>query len=188
METYIALLRGINVSGQKSVRMDELKLLMEQLGFDKVETYIQSGNVVFFAEKTDPGMLAERISKKISDKYGFLVPVIIRSENEIKTVPENNPFLKNNKTGLNKLYVTFLAESPDQKRIIALKEYDPTSNSFRIVGKEIYLCLPEGYGKTKWSNTFFENKLKVTASSRNWATVLQLVTMSANSSDPEFKN
>lgn len=175
METYISILRGINVSGQKKILMADLKTLYEDLQFRNVKTYIQSGNVVFKSEKkVDDEDTAKRIEKAIQKKYGFQVPVIIRSYRELEKVIASNPFLSEKDIDPKKLHVTFLSEIPSKERLNELNSVGFSPDEFTIQGKEIYLHIPVSYGETKLSNSFFEKKLKVTATTRNWNTVNKL--------------
>ncbi len=175
MKTFLSILRGINVSGQKKVQMTELKILYEELNFKNVLTYIQSGNVIFKNENDRD--LSNRIEKKILEKYNFEVPVLIRTSDEMQNIINNNRFLKIENIDLNKLYVTFLAENPTKEDIDNIEKHDYKPDEFYISGKEIYLYCPHGYGRTKLTNVFFENKLKVVASTRNWRTTNELANL-----------
>src|SRR5690242_9735222 len=117
METYISILRGINVSGQKKIQMTDLKALYENLKFKNVTTYIQSGNVIFTATKQSDEALIKKIEDAIYAKYGFEVPVIIRSVEEIKNTIATNPFLRESNINKEKLHVTFLEKLPDKTKI-----------------------------------------------------------------------
>jgi uncharacterized protein (DUF1697 family) len=172
MKTFLSILRGINVSGQKIIRMADLMALYEELNFKNVTTYIQSGNVVF--NSNDGKDLAKRIKQKIAKKYNFQVPVIIRTGEEMKTVLNHNPFLKEKNIETDKLHVTFLAENPKPELIDKLKGLNFEPDRFIPSSKEVYLYCPNGYGRTKLSNNFFESKLNVTATTRNWRTVNEL--------------
>jgi uncharacterized protein (DUF1697 family) len=175
MQTFISILRGINVSGQKKILMSDLKALYESLKFKDVITYIQSGNVIFRADaKLSDNDLAKKIENAILKKYNFSVPVIIRSAEEIKKIISANPFLKEKNINQEKLHVTFLSDVPEKKYLEAVKELDFTPDNFVITGKEVFLYIPDSYGETKLSNKFFENKLKVSATTRNWKSVNKL--------------
>lgn len=174
MTTYISLLRGINVSGQKKIKMADLKKLYESLGFADVQTYIQSGNVVFKYTKTDTKQLARKITDSIRKTYSFEVPVEIRTKDDLDKIIANNPF---NAENHNKLHVMFLAEKPQNPPIAEIEKMKDKSEEFFIAGREIYLSTPNGYGKSKISNTFFEKKLGVSATTRNWKTVNALFDM-----------
>lgn len=176
MKIYISMLRGINVSGSNKVRMTDLKLLYEELGFNEVITYIQSGNVIFKSSlKTTDLILTNKIEHAITDKFKLNVPVIIRSINELKNIISSNPFLKENDINIEKLHVTFLAQKPQGETVEKIKVSDYLPDKFNLIEKEIYLYCPNGYGNTKLTNTFFENKLKVKATTRNWRTTNKLL-------------
>ena len=180
MQKFISILRGINVIGQKKILMTDLKSLYEKLKFKDVSTYIQSGNVVFKSEETLTDLeLAQKIEKAIYKKYNFQVPVIIRREEELKKIILSNPFLKEKNIDLKKLHVTFLGEIPAKTNIESIKNLDFSPDQFSIAGKEIYLHIPESYGETKLSNNFFEKRLKVSATTRNWNTVNKLYEMAS---------
>jgi uncharacterized protein (DUF1697 family) len=180
MQTFIAILRGINVSGQKKILMADLKSLFENSGFLEVQTYIQSGNVVFKSPAKLPGLkLAQKIEKAINEKYGFKVPVITRNKEELQKIITTNPFAEQKNIDLKKLHLTFLSNEPEKENIENIRKTNFSPDEFVIEGKEIYLHIPESYGLTKLSNTFFEKKLKVTATTRNWNTVNKLWEMAS---------
>lgn len=172
MQTYISILRGINVSGQKKMLMTDLAKLYEDLGFKEVVTYIQSGNIIF---KTDKKFTDVKLAKLIEDKivatYNFQVPVIIRTLKELQDIVFVNPF---GKEEIDSLYVTFLSNSPNAINLEKLENVNFLPDKFEIINKEIFLSV-SSYGNTKLSNNFFENKLKVTATTRNWKTVIKLL-------------
>jgi uncharacterized protein (DUF1697 family) len=173
MAKYLSILRGINVSGQKMIKMDALKALYESIGFKNITTYIQSGNVVF--ESKPLKNMDQIIKQKIAEKFGFEVPVIILTKEDIQSVIENNPFLKEKNIELDKLHITYLAETPTTENLSKINEYNYAPDVFIVKNKAVYLHCPKGYGNTKLNNTFFENKLKVTATTRNWKTSNELL-------------
>jgi uncharacterized protein (DUF1697 family) len=175
METYISILRGINVSGHKMIKMEALRKMYESLGFKNVKTYIQSGNVIFQATKATTAGLAKEIAKKIQKESGFEVPIIVKEVKELESVFENNPFVNKRREDLAKLHVTFLSEKPEASNIEKINAGNYAPDEFIIENDAVYLFCPNGYGNTKLNNTFFENKLKVTATTRNWKTVTELV-------------
>ena len=175
MTIYISMLRGINVGKQKKIKMKDLKDLYESLNFENVKTYIQSGNVVFKFEDVPASKLSAIIEKKINEVYGSNVLVFIRTKNEFLKIIDDNPFQKEDP---NKLHVTFLSASPAEKPVKEIDLIKDESEKFSIRAKEIYLFLTNGYGRTKLSNGFFEKKLKVSATTRNWRTVNKLYDIS----------
>lgn len=170
LETYIAMLRGINVSGQKKIKMADLKDHMQDIGFKNVQTYIQSGNIVFEYEKALPEELKNMIEEMLYNKYHFKVSVIIKSPGELDGVIKNNPFSDTDRT-----YITFLSEKPHPENVEKIKAIDHKPEEFILDGNIIYFYSPKGYGRAIMNNNFFENKLKVDATTRNWKTVNKLI-------------
>jgi uncharacterized protein (DUF1697 family) len=166
------MLRGINVSGQKKIKMGELKKLYGSLDFKNVKTYIQSGNVIFECSDTNVSKLINKIERKIKNFFGFDVLVLIRTIPEMQKLIENNPFAKKNTS---KLHVTFLSDTPTQSPMDEINKIKDQSEEFFISDKEIYLFCPNGYGRSKLSNNFFERKLGLSATTRNWNTVNKLL-------------
>ncbi len=178
MTSFVSLLRGINVSGHNMIKMAELKTLYESLGFRNVTTYIQSGNVIFQTEKDDPASVEGRIERAIEKKFGSRVTVIVRKRAELASVIKANPFIGSNKIDEIRLYVTFLREKPTPALVKAVQPAAARStDQYKILGSEVYLYCPNGYGKTLLSNNFFEKQLKVAATTRNWNTVNNLYDM-----------
>ena len=176
MVTYVSMIRGINI-GVKKVKMNKLEELYVSLDFKDVKTYIQSGNVVFRSQYLDLSYLRELIENKIEKVFGFDVKVLIRTEKELEKVVEENPFKNED---FKHLYVTFLSDVPSKNLIKNLNHNIEVNmknklDKFYISKKEIYLFLPDGYGRTKLNNNFFEKKLGVSATTRNWRSVNKLV-------------
>lgn len=178
MKTYVTILRGINVSGHNMIKMADLKKMFEILPFENVRTYIQSGNIVFDAKPGNDQDLEKLIHETLQKTFSFSVPVIVLEEKELKIVQQRNPFLTSRNEDVTKLHVTFLDAIPENDMVNKLKEKASfLPDEWILDGKTIYLFCPNGYGKTKLNNNFFENKLKVTATTRNWKTVNELVSM-----------
>lgn len=175
MTTYISLVRGINV-GNKRIKMADLVDIYISLGFKPVKTYIQSGNVIFKSSIDDPDELGQRIAQKIFETYNYHVEIVIRTMEELKTVIQSCPF--GNKE-VEYLHVTFLSSIPGEDMVhsIDLENINgiKSSEEFKLLSKEIYLYLPDGYGRTKLNNNFFEKKLGLNATTRNWKTVNKLL-------------
>jgi uncharacterized protein (DUF1697 family) len=170
MTIYISMIRGINVGG-KSVKMADLRDVYLSLDLENVKTYIQSGNVVFKSENEDPKTLSKKIQQKILDTIGYDIKVVIRTIDELKNIIKSYPFeIEEEKH----VYITFLSDTPDLSQDLNLKNWIRESEKFIISSSEIYLYLPHGYGRTKLNNNFFEKKLKLDATTRNWKTVNKL--------------
>lgn len=174
MAKYISLLRGINVGGHKRIKMVHLKACYESLGFINVRTYIQSGNVIFEIDESDPSKLVNLIENKIEETFGFSVPVLIRTESEFQRILENNPFCRERKEDTTKLHVTFLSEPPSDFSLEPLEKFREESEELVLVGNEIYLFVPKGLGRTKLNNSVLEKKYKILTTTRNWKTVNKL--------------
>jgi uncharacterized protein (DUF1697 family) len=173
MGAYVAMLRGINVGGRNRVKMADLEALFAGLGHSDVVTYVQSGNVVFRSASKSAAALPTAIEERITRDLGLAVTVLIRSKAELDKVTAANPFLAGG-ADLTKLHVTFLAAKPDAALVKAVAEFRAEPDEFRIAGREVYLHCPAGYGNTKLNNTFWEKKLGVGATTRNWNTVTKL--------------
>jgi uncharacterized protein (DUF1697 family) len=175
METYISLLRGVNVSWQKRVGMKDLVSLYESFGLKNIRTYVQSGNVVFDAPPRDINELSGMVAARIEQVFKFTAAVLVRTPDEFERIIKDNPFFKEPGMDINRLYVTFLSGRPGKLDIITDKQGAP--DRFQIVNSEVYLNCPNGYSRTKFSNDFFERKLGLTATTRNWNTVKALFNM-----------
>jgi uncharacterized protein (DUF1697 family) len=176
MATQIVLLRGINVGGKRKLPMAGLKQLLVKLGCTDVRTYVQSGNAVL--EHPDrPRDLAKRIAAGIEKQFGLDVPTQVLTAKQLKDIIARDPFIKEKDIDLAKLHVTFLDSAPKAADVAAIAEGNHGTDRFIADGHVIYLHCPVDYGHTKLNNTFFEKKLKVGATTRNWRTVNELLRM-----------
>jgi uncharacterized protein (DUF1697 family) len=167
---YIAFLRGINVSGQKLIKMDALKQHFELPGFKNIATYIQSGNVLFDARETEEEQLRKKIEKQLAVKLGYEVPTIIRSIDDIRKAIGNNPFADITEDKGRKLYITFLSSAPSSSVHTSLDSYANADEVVKVIGRELYI-VSGGIGNSKLSLSLIEKKLGVAGTMRNWATV-----------------
>jgi uncharacterized protein (DUF1697 family) len=184
MITYIALLRGINVSGSNLIRMDALKICMERIGLISVRTYIQSGNLVFVYPQTVNSELEKLISTTILSDFGCKVPVLVKKGMEFQEAIASNPFILGDQTQIETLHITFLSGNPQNELLDKILPLKDSSDEAIIIENRIYLNCPNGYGRTKFTNTYFEKKLKQIATTRNWKTMLKLKDM-ADAYSPE---
>lgn len=174
MTTFIALLRGINVSGRKPIRMADLVKRFEALGFEEVRTYLQSGNVVFSSRRTDAKKLASEIKASIAEAFGHDVDVLVLSAKEIDRIAGANPFFPKLGTEERLFHATFLFKPVSKSDFEKLTLPAQGKEQAVLAGPVILLYCPHGYGRTKLNNGFFEKKLGVPATTRNWRTVLAL--------------
>lgn len=174
MPKYIALLRGINVSGQKNIKMDQLRASLAKLGYSDIQTYIQSGNVLFVSDCANQTQLQDEIHQNILDTFGFEVPVLVRSQTEWEGTFQNNPFIDRQEE-IEKCYVTLLSQEPTEENFEALKDHHKGPEEFIKVGLNLYLLYPNGAGKSKLDHNTIERKLKVPATTRNWKTTTKLM-------------
>lgn len=179
LPSYVAMLRGINVSGSKPVKMDALRASFEALGFKNVRTYVQSGNVVFEAKERAAAPLGPKIAARIKRDFGYDVPVLVLGAAELGRVVEESPFVTQPGIDLTKLHVTFLAGAPAEAGLKKMEGVSSGRDVFHCRGQTIYLVCPDGYGTTKLSNNAFERALGVPATTRNWKTVTTLAALAS---------
>lgn len=175
MKTYIAILRGINVGGKNIIKMDALRNMFENQGYENVRTYVQSGNIIFSEKETDPRILEERIFHQIKETFGFDVPVIVLSPEKLKKIVDKNPFFNDPDKDPVYWHVTFLSSESENFDLQAIERKKQDGEALHIVGDVVYLYCPNGYGNTKLSNNFLASKLKTGATTRNWKTTLELL-------------
>lgn len=174
---YISVLRGINVGGKRKILMADLKELYADLGFTNCISYIQSGNIIFDYLNSQNTELATLIQNSIAKKYGFDVPVIVRKRKEWEQSVRANPYTNSHEK--ESLYLTFLNETPKEELLEIIGKLNFEPDWFQVINKDVFIYCPGSYHKTKLSNQFFESKLKVKATTRNWKTVLKLLELSA---------
>lgn len=175
METYIAFLRGINVGGQKKMPMIEVREMMTRIGFKNVRTYIQSGNIIFKSELNSTKELQGLIHRAIEETFGFDVPVLVKTANEIRGVLLKNPYNNENDLAHNRVYFVLLQDTPDAELVKTFKRMNFPNEKFRVSDTCVYLCCENGYGKAKLSNNMIERKLEVKATARNYRTMNKLL-------------
>jgi uncharacterized protein (DUF1697 family) len=169
------LLRAINLGSRNKVSMADLRSLLEDVGAADVATYVQSGNVVFKSGESAAD-LANAIEREIKRRLGLEITVLLRTRAQLTKLVAANPF---DGTEPKKLYVTFLAETPPRARVGSLDPDVGGSDEFRVSGREVYLRFPNGYGRSKLNNAYFEKQLGVRATTRNWRTVTTLADLAS---------
>lgn len=174
MKQYVAFLRGINVSGQKLIKMADLGSSCEAIDFREVKTYLQSGNVIFKAVHSDVSQLASAIQERVADDFGHAVDVLVLPGEKLIRIAGSNPLSLESSVDIKWFHVTF----PFQ--LVSSAEFDklniPLKNGEKAIlfEKVIYLYCPNGYGRTRINNGYFEKALGMPATTRNWKTILAL--------------
>lgn len=171
MTVYTAFLRGINVGGKNIIRMSELKQAFKAMGFIEVQTYIQSGNVIF---KSDEGeeFLRRKIEYEIVKVFGFSVTVILRTLQELELMIQNCPFPEGESA---EVYVSLLMDVPSKDNIDKLSAYRSENEDYRILGRDLFLLLHHGIRDSKLINNL--QKLDVSSTVRNWKTINKLINL-----------
>jgi uncharacterized protein (DUF1697 family) len=175
-DSWVALLRAVNVAGKNKLPMKELAAIFSGAGCSEVRTYIQSGNVVFCAKPPLARKLAALAGGAIEERFGFSTPVILRSAAELREATARNPFLRAG-SDPSTLHVAFLAGEPAAAAVAALDPNRSPPDAFTVRGREIYLMLPNGVGRSKLTNQYFDSRLGTPSTVRNWRTVLALLEM-----------
>ncbi len=179
MTTYISLLRGINVGGHRKINMPDLRKLYVSHGFTAVQTYIQSGNVIFRYMETKAGNLSGIISNAIHQAFNLDVAVVVRSAAEWKLVIERMPYPA---LSAETIHVIFLSTKPSGIVPACTPEDEKRSaGKWYVLSKEIYLHCPQGFSKFKFPSAFTEKNLGVYTTTRNWETVLKLYEIAGKS-------
>ena len=173
MKNYIALLRGINVAGHKKIKMADLRTALSNLGLKNVATYIQSGNVFFTSEEKNINKLEQDIHNIILSNFGFEVPVLITTTEALQTVLDDCPFDEEVKQNS---YFILLYNTPSTDLVKEFSGISHPNETVIIREKCIYFYSSVGYGKAKFNNRFFEKKLKINSTARNYKTMLYLTT------------
>jgi uncharacterized protein (DUF1697 family) len=181
--TYVALFRGINVGGKNKLPMADLVEMFAEAGCGNVRTYIQSGNVIFNATGAVSARLPGLIATRISKRFGYKIPLVLRTAEQMGDVISNNPFL-NAGVAEEELHVLFLADSPASRRVEDLDPDRSPPDAFKVRGQEIYLRLPDGVARTKLTNQYFDSKLRTTSTGRNWRTVTKLFELMEGQGSP----
>jgi uncharacterized protein (DUF1697 family) len=166
------LLRAVNVGGKNLLPMADLAKICSRAGCASVRTYIQSGNVVFSADEQSAQQMSAIVEKAIEKQFGFRSPVIVRSAKEMKRIVASNPF-----PDTKQVYVGFLRDKPAARSIAALDPNRSPGDAFEVIGREIFMNLAIGAGKTKLTTAYFDSKLDTVSTFRNWRTVLKLCEM-----------
>ena len=174
MTAFVSLFRGINVGGNRIVKMPDLKAVHESLGLQNVVTYIQSGNVIFTSDTTDTLQLERDIEKAFSNKFGFHSHTVVRSLSDIQSLIASTPFQNQPDKETKWIAVLFLSTQPANNALEEIRKAYSGPEEILISGKEVYLYYPEGVGRSKLTSALLDKKLQTNGTARNWNTVLKL--------------
>jgi uncharacterized protein (DUF1697 family) len=177
MTTHLALLRGINVSGHNMMKMEALKTMLENMGFQNVVTYVQSGNVFVDTEEESASKVSFMIKQEIFKVFGHDVPAVVIAKEDLEACFKNSPFLKEKEVDTKKLYVAFVSVALKSENINDLKISQFKPDEASLDGNRIFIKYAVGAGKTRFDQKYIEKKLNVTATIRNWNTVTNLLQM-----------
>lgn len=179
MQKYLALFRGINVSGKNIIKMEGLRKVMTNAGYADVATYIQSGNVVFIANEADKGKVRQHLEALIEKEYKLSITIFILDENDMHRAVHLNPFVGPDdiEEGIKKLYVTFLSGIPEAGYYEKLLQAPISEDEIVLQDDILYFKLAGKASDSKLSNNLIENKLKLRATTRNWNTTVKLFAM-----------
>ncbi|MGI5136093.1 MULTISPECIES: DUF1697 domain-containing protein [unclassified Streptomyces] len=180
---YAALLRGINVGGNKKLPMAELRTLVEGLGHSGVRTHLQSGQAVFAADRGDEESLAVELREAIEKRFGFSVDVIVRDHTYLKAVAEACPFPAA-ELEARQLHVTYYSAPVDEARFAEIDQAVLLPEEFRLGDRVLYLYAPDGLGRSKLAEQLSRSRLNkgLIATTRNWNTVVKLIELTAEGS------
>jgi uncharacterized protein (DUF1697 family) len=177
MPAIVSLLRGVNVGGHAQIKMDALREMYSALRLRSVQSYVQSGNLVFASPETDLRKLAKRIEDRIESDFGFRPDVILRTTAEMKAVIAANPFAERERIEPSRLLVTFLGREPLADGRQKVLEIPPGPEELHVRDRELYTYFPNGMARPKLSMAQVERFLKVPCTGRNWNTVRKLLEM-----------
>lgn len=177
MPVLIALLRAVNVGSHNKVKMDALRELCTSLKFKDVQTYVQSGNIVFATREEDLLRVSARMEKAIEGAFGCRPNVIVRTPSEFRDVVARNPFAARDGMESSKLLVMFLAADPVAEARQKILQMKPDPEEIQLCGRELFIYFPEGMGRSKLQIGVIERALKTPGTTRNWNTVNNLLKM-----------
>jgi uncharacterized protein (DUF1697 family) len=176
---YVALLRSVNIGGHGRVAMNDLRESFAALGYADIETYIQTGNVLFDAKSKSEAAVASSIQERLAEEFGNSPAVILRTVPELLRVGRASPYAKKGADPA-RHHVTFLAERPDPKVVASLVLPASGRDELVVDGQEVYVHTPDGYGNTKLTGALLERRLGVLSTTRNWNTVTKLCALAGS--------
>jgi uncharacterized protein (DUF1697 family) len=169
------MLRGVNVGGHRLIKMDSLRALYESLKLRDPQTYVQSGNVIFWTTERNLPRLAQRIEGGIEQSWGFRPGVMLRTAAEMRDVIARNPFARRRGLEPSRLLVTFLGADPSPEARDKILQIKTDPEELHIDGRELYIYYPNGMGRSKLSPAVLERTLQTSGTGRNWNSVTKML-------------
>ncbi len=173
---YCIFLRGVNVGGNATVSMDLLKKSLGENNFRDVRTYINSGNIIVSTTENKMS-LSDNFNRIMKARFGFTAGLIIKTREELQSILDQDPFDKENETGFSQRMVVMLSEQADSEKFLLIKGDSTITENCYLLGDVLYIYYDHGAGRSKFTNNYIERKLKLTATSRNWNTMLKIAGM-----------
>jgi uncharacterized protein (DUF1697 family) len=173
MPSYVVLLRGINLGGRARVAMGRLRDVLSAGGYEDIQTYVQSGNVVFRSRLGEKALAAD-VQRRLSDAFGLDIGIFVRTARQLADVAAHNPFLRPGVDPGRQLHVAFLEAVPPRRALAALDPHRAPPDELHPRGREVYVWAPNGIGRSKVLNGL-DRILETTSTVRNWRTVTALL-------------
>ena len=177
MPIIISLLRGINVGGNKKIKMADLRDLYTSLGFQNTQTLLNSGNALFETDISDMSSIQQTIEDTIQSTFGFEVEIILRTPADLEAIIANHPFTDEQLNDPAKIAIVYMDRTPDDEAIDDLRDNNPGHEEIHAGGRELFIFYPDGMGRSKLDHNRIQRTLKVTATVRNWNTTNKLLNL-----------
>lgn len=174
MAIHIALVRGINVGGRNRIAMADLRELAESLGFDRVQTVLQSGNLIFDSGRRTGPALEQKLEAETANQFNVSVDYVVRTAHDLQKLIDRNPFPDEAEREPSRFVVVALKDAPNPKNVRSLEAAIQGPERVRAVGKQLYIVYPKGQGRSKLTNAVIERTLGLRGTARNWNTMLKL--------------
>ena len=174
MPTWVSLLRAVNLGAHNKVPMAALREALSQAGFERVQTYVASGNVITSSRHRSADRVAARVREVVAELTGLDVPVMVRSRAEIDAVLASNPWPQATRQRPKLMHVFFLSAAPSPERVEALHAEDFAAETCRVIGRELYVDYVASVHASRLTTAFLTRRLGVDGTARNWRTVQAL--------------
>ncbi|MEN6453274.1 MAG: DUF1697 domain-containing protein [Prolixibacteraceae bacterium] len=179
MDTFVVFLKGVNIGGHNRVKMDVLKKALTELRFERVKTYINSGNLIL-QSKQGKEKIVDQVAQVIRTNFGINVNMIIKTANELTDIAEKSPFSAETECDYDKRAVVMLSERVDPVQLQVFKDEGKVSENYYLTDDLLFVYYHNGFAKTKLTSDYIERKLRVITTARNWNTILKLRDMIRN--------